>query len=59
MVYKFLDKTFSSAHKLTGINFDIVSENKQLAKELHKLIIKNLKKGKYTHLLKTIFEALI
>ena len=59
MVYNFLDKTFSSAHKLTGINFDVVSENKQLVKELHKPIIKNLKKGKYTHLLKAIFGALI
>ena len=33
--------------------------NKELAKELHKQLFENLRKEKYTHLLKAMFEALI
>ena len=39
MVYKLFDKMFAT-HKGTGINSDVVSNNQQLAKELHKPIIR-------------------
>ena len=46
MLYKFFDKeTSGGAVKNENIS------NKELAEELHKLIIKNLRKEKYTHLL--------
>ena len=51
MVYKFFDKKTSD----NGIKNENIS-NKELAKELHKPIIKN---EKYTHLLQTIFGLLI
>ena len=35
-VYKFFDKKALTAHKETGINYDVVSENTELAKNLHK-----------------------
>ena len=39
MVHKLFDK-MSATHKGTGINSDVVSNNQQLAKELHKPIIR-------------------
>ena len=39
MVYKLFDK-MSATHKGTGINSDAVSNNQQLAKEMHKPIIR-------------------
>ena len=45
----------SATHKGTTIN----SDNQQLADELHKSVIRNLRNEKYAHLLKTIFGALI
>ena len=52
MVYKFFDK------KSTGSG--IANEpNYQLANELHKPILKNLRKEKFIHHLETIFGALI
>ena len=52
MVYKFFDKKSSGS----GI---INESNYQLANELHKPIIKKLKKEKSIHHLETIFEVLI
>ena len=52
MVYKFFDKK----SKGTGIKS---MPNQQLANELHKPILGNLKKEKCIILLKTIFEVLI
>ena len=46
MVYKFFDKKTPNKNKGTKINLDVVSENKQLPKELHKLIIKKFEKQK-------------
>ena len=46
MVYKFFDKKTPNKNKGTKINLDVVSENKQLHKELHKLIIKKFEKQK-------------
>ena len=43
IVYKLIDK-MSATHKETGINSNAVSNNQQLAKELHKIVIKKLKK---------------
>ena len=36
----------SNINKETGINSDVVSENKELAEELHKSVIKKNEKGK-------------
>ena len=47
IVCKFFDEKASDKNKGTGIN----SESKELAKELHKLIIDNLEDEKYIHLL--------
>ena len=52
MVYKFFDKK----SKGSGI---INEPNYQLANELHKPIIRKLKKEKFNHLLETIFGLLI
>ena len=52
MVYKLLDKKSSGS----GIGNE---PNYQLANELHKAIIKNLRKEKFIHHLETIFVALI
>ena len=46
MVYNFFDKKTSITNKGTGINLDIVFENKKLPKKLHKPIIKKFEKGK-------------
>ena len=52
MVYKFFDKKSSGS--------GIVNEpNYQLANELHKPIIRKLKKEKFIHLLETIFGVFI
>ena len=56
--YKFVHKKFSNTHKGTGIDFDVVSEDQQLSKEL-KPIIKKFRKNKKTHLIETIFGVLI
>ena len=53
MVNKFFDKTLGS-----GANNDI-EQNQQLAEELHKPIIRNLKKEEFILHLKTIFGVLI
>ena len=54
MVYKFFDK------KLVGCGIANNSkQNIQLAKELHKPIIKNFKKEQFIRDLKTIFGVLI
>ena len=52
MIYKFFDK------KSTGSGM-VNEPNYELANELHKPIIINLKKEKFIHLLKTIFGVLI
>ena len=52
MVYKFFDKKPASS----GIKS--IPQNQQLAEELHKPIIRKLKKEKYIQHLKTIFGAL-
>ena len=58
MGYKFFDKEFASLNKSSGSG--IVNEpNYQLANELHKPIIKKLKKEKFIHFLGTIFGVLI
>ena len=44
MVYKVFDKKTSNKNKETGINSDAVFENKQLAKKLHKPIIRKSRK---------------
>ena len=53
MVYKFFDL------KVAGGGAKLIPENEQLANELHKPIIKNLKKEKYIQHLKIIFGVLI
>ena len=54
MVYIFFDKKSEGS----GVNNEI-KQNEELAKELHKPIIKKLKKEKYILHLKTIFGVLI
>ena len=49
MVYKFFDS------KVSGSGAKLTLQNEQLAEELHKPIIKNLKKEKYIQHLKIIF----
>ena len=54
-----VDKFFDTETSGGGIKNEIMS-NKELAEELHKPIIRKLKKKqKYTHLLKIRFEVLI
>ena len=53
MVYKFFDK------KIAGSGIKSMPQNEQLAEELHKPIIKNLRKEKYIQHSKTIFGVLI
>ena len=55
MVYKFFDKK----SKVSGIANNEIKQNLQLAKELHKPIIRNFKKRKFILDLKTIFGVLI
>ena len=58
MVYKFFDKKSASLDKSKGSG--IINEpNYQLANELHKPIIRKLKKEKFIHHLKIIFGVLI
>ena len=54
MVYKFFDKKTSGS----VIKNDNITD-KELAEELHKLIIRKFNKEKYTHLLLTIFGVQI
>ena len=58
MVYKFSDKKSASLNKFSGSGF-ANEPNYQLANELHKPIIKKLKKEKFIHFLGTIFGVLI
>ena len=54
VVYKFLDIKTSATHanKFTGCTVkNKIMQNKELPEELHKLISRNLKTKKYTHLL--------
>ena len=44
MAYKFFDKNSATTYTGTGNNSDVVPETQQLAKELHKPIIKNFLK---------------
>ena len=53
MVYKFFDS------KVSGSGVNLISENEQLANELHKPIIRKFEKKKYIQHLKIIFEELI
>ena len=54
MVYKVLHKKTSSSG-FKNENFS----NKELAEELHKPVIRKIKKEKYTHFLHMIFQVLI
>ena len=56
MVYKFFDKKSSSG---SGVANNETQQNMQLAKELHKPIIRNFKRVKFIQDLKTIFRVLI
>ena len=51
-------KCFNKKYAGSGIKNEI-TQNQQLAEELHKPIIRNLKKEKYIHCLKTIFGVLM
>ena len=55
IVSKCFDKKFTGS----GIKNEIKQNQQQLAEELHKPIIRKLKKKKYIHYLKTIFVVLI
>ena len=55
MVYKFFDKKSEGS----GVNTKLAPQNQQLAEELHKPIIKNLKKERYIQHLKIIYGVLI
>ena len=55
MACKRFDKNTSNTNKGTGIN----SENKELAEELHKPVLRNFENKKHTPLLWTIFEVLV
>ena len=58
MVYKFFDKKSASLNQSNGSG--IANEpNYQLANELHKPIIRKLKKEKFIHHLEIIFGVLI
>ena len=54
MFYKFVDKKTSG----NGVN-DEIKQNQQLAEELHKPIIKKIKKEEFILHFKTIFGVLI
>ena len=54
MVYKCFDKKSPGS----GVKSEIV-QNKELAEELHKPVIRKFRNEKYTHLLKTIIGVLI
>ena len=60
MVYTFFDKKSASlADKSAADSVIAMLQNEQLANELHKPIIRKLKKRKYIHYSKTIFGVLI
>ena len=65
MVYKFFDSKVASPDKKSvgsgakHVNTKITPQNEQLAEELHKIIIRKLKKKKYIQHLKIIFGVLI
>ena len=56
MIYKFFDKKPTSS---SGVANNEIKQNLQLAKELHKPIIRNFKKEQFIQDLKTIFGVLI
>ena len=58
MVYKFFDKK-SVGNGAKHVNTKITPQNNQLAEELHKPLLANLKKEKYIQHLKIIFGVLI
>ena len=55
IVYKYFDEKSTGR----GIKNEIKQNQRQLVKELHKLIIRNLKKEEFIHQLKTMFGVLI
>ena len=55
IVYKYFDEKSTGR----GIKNEIKQNQQQLVKELHKLIIRNLKKEEFIHQLKTMFGVLI
>ena len=60
MIYAFIvSKCFDKKSTGSGIKNEIKQNQQQLAEELHKPIIRKLKKKKYIHYLKTIFVVLI
>ena len=63
MVYKFFDKKSASLPDKSvsgsGVANNEIKQNLQLAKELHKPIIRNLKKERFILDLKIIFGVLI
>ena len=63
MVYKFFDKKSASLTDKSisgsGVANNEIKQNLQLAKELHKPIIRNVKKEHFILNLKTIFGVLI
>ena len=56
MVYTFFDKKSASGSVVTN---NEIKQNLQLTEELHKSIIRNLKKEQFIQNLKTIFGVLI
>ena len=54
MVYKFFDSKVAPLDKKT-MSGKVIGNNKILAEELHKLVIKKLIKEKYIHNLKVIY----
>ena len=58
MVYKFFDKK-SKESGAKHVNTKLAPQNQQLAKELHKPIIRKFEKERYTQHLKIIFGVLI
>ena len=59
MIYRFFDKKIWNTNSGPITNSDVVSENKELSKDLHKPIIRNSKNKMYIHVLQAIFGVLI
>ena len=62
MVYKCFDKKCTSLADTSAArsgNKNEITQNQQLAEELHKPIIRKFKKERFIHYLKTIFGVLI
>ena len=55
MIYELFDKKSAGS----VVNTKLTPQNRQLAEELHKPLLKNFKKGKYMQHLKIIFGVLI